>query len=408
MGVAHGRANPRILYIQYTNPGAYPPLEHSSHLLAARGWEVLFLGIKIPGEDDLRLLPHPRITVHELSTSGIGWRQRLHYLSYALWVAAWTLRWRPAWIYASDAIICPIVLLISLLPGVNVVYHEHDSPQPSRQRASDRLKAWARRQVANRARIRVLPNAVRAERFARSVSRGRALSIHCVWNCPRLDEVGPRRAPYAGDVLRVLYHGTIVPSRLPLQLLDAIPRLPIHLQVIGYETQGHIGYARQLREYAERLGIGDRLGILPGMPRHKLLSISRQADVGLAFVPAHTEDSNLRWMAGASNKPFDYLAGGLAVLVSDLGDWRRMYVEPGYGLACNAEDPRSVEAALGWFIDHPAQMRAMGERGRQRIAAKWNYENQFAPVLERLNRDAHWRTLDPAERASNTRSRKLS
>src|SRR5690348_345276 len=107
MGRAAERSIKRILYVQYTNPGAYPPLEHSSHLLASRGWEVLFLGIKIPGEDDLRLLHDPRIVVRQLSTSGRGWRQRLHYLLYGLWVAAWTIRWRPAWIYASDAITCP-------------------------------------------------------------------------------------------------------------------------------------------------------------------------------------------------------------------------------------------------------------------------------------------------------------
>src|SRR5690348_7529407 len=102
MGFAVAQRIQRILYVQYTNPGAYPPLEHSSHLLAARGWEVVFLGIKIPGEDDLRLLPHPRIVVRQLSTSGTGWPQRVHYLLYGLWVAAWTLRWRPSWIYASD------------------------------------------------------------------------------------------------------------------------------------------------------------------------------------------------------------------------------------------------------------------------------------------------------------------
>ena len=33
----------RVLYIQYTNPGHYPPLEHSAHLLADAGADVLFV-----------------------------------------------------------------------------------------------------------------------------------------------------------------------------------------------------------------------------------------------------------------------------------------------------------------------------------------------------------------------------
>ena len=58
-------------------------------------------------------------------------------------------------------------------------------------------------------------------------------------------------------------------------------------------------------------------------------------------------------MTGASNKPFDYMAAGLALLVSDLPDWKTMFVDPGFGLACDPTDADSLLAALAWFIDHP-------------------------------------------------------
>jgi hypothetical protein len=72
------------------------------------------------------------------------------------------------------------------------------------------------------------------------------------------------------------------------------------------------------------------------------------------------------------------------VLVSDLPDWREMFVEPGYGLSCNPEEPRSVAAALLHFYNCPADTRLMGERGRMRILAEWNNETQFEPVLRTL------------------------
>jgi glycosyltransferase involved in cell wall biosynthesis len=106
--------------------------------------------------------------------------------------------------------------------------------------------------------------------------------------------------------------------------------------------------------------------------------------VGVALLPSSSDDENLRWMPGASNKVFEYLADGLAVLVSDMPGWREIVVEPGYGLACVAEEPQSIASAIAWWLAHPEEMRAMGERGRARIAADWNYETQFAPVLERL------------------------
>ena len=93
-------------------------------------------------------------------------------------------------------------------------------------------------------------------------------------------------------------------------------------------------------------------------------------------------------MTGASNKPFDYLACGLPLLVSDLPDWREMFVAPGYARACDPSDAENVAAALRWFVENPGAARAMGERGRQRIAADWNYERQFAPVLSELTKGA--------------------
>ena len=117
--------------------------------------------------------------------------------------------------------------------------------------------------------------------------------------------------------------------------------------------------------------------------RADLLAHCRRADVGLAFMPKQDRgDINESNMTGASNKPFDYLANGLALLVSERPDWRTMFADSGLGLACNQDDPASIAAALRWFLEHPVEMRAMGERGRRRIADDWNYEAQFRPVQE--------------------------
>ncbi|HUJ73124.1 MAG TPA: glycosyltransferase, partial [Verrucomicrobiae bacterium] len=156
------------------------------------------------------------------------------------------------------------------------------------------------------------------------------------------------------------------------------------LRVVGYETTGHLGYSHRLRETAESLGVGGRLDLRSAVPRHDLFEVCRRCDIGLAFMPRNGTDLNERNMTGASNKAFDYLACGLPVLVSDLPDWRTMYVDAGVGLACDPDDPASIAAALQWLLDHPDTMREMGERGRRRILEEWNYETQFAPVVDVL------------------------
>ena len=374
----------RILYIQYTNPAGYPPLEHSARSLVAEGWEVLFLGVTIPESQALKFPAEAGLTVRLLPACQPGWRQKLNFAWFILWTLGWAIRWRPTAVYASDALSCPAALAVS---GWPVIYHEHDSPGAP-PTAFMRFVHWTRRRVARRARLCVLPNQRRATEFAATVGNG-TVPV-CVWNCPAKREVATLSTDGSGDHLWVLYHGSIVPARLPTTVLTALTMLPeqVRLRAIGYETSGHPGYVRELQAMAEQLGIGHRVEFLGAVPtRAELLDHCRRNHVGLALMPLRSGDLNEQAMTGASNKPFDYLACGLALLVSDLPDWRAMFVEPGYGRACDPAEPASIAASLRWFWENPQDRRAMGERGRERVLQEWNYETQFAPVREVLTRE---------------------
>jgi glycosyltransferase involved in cell wall biosynthesis len=375
----------RLLYVQFTNPAAYPPLEHSSRMAADDGWEVVFLGTGAFGAGSLTFRPHPRITEKRLPSLPGDGRQWLRYIYFTAWVLAWVLVWRPRRVYASDFLTCPIALLLTFVPGLKVIYHEHDSPPSGTGDITRQACLVARRHLARRAARCVLPNTTRAERFAREL---RALeNTVCVWNCPAREEVAPPRAQADEQSLWVLYHGSIVPSRLPPTVVTALAKLPasVKLRVIGYQTVGHFGYVDQLRAMASELGVAERVEYVGAVPtRAELLDWTRRSDVGIAFMPKVALGRDDHAMVGASNKPFDYLANGVPLLVADLPDWRSLYVDPGYGLACDPEDPDSIAAALEWFLTHPAERHAMGERGRQRVGQEWNYEAQFAPVYDEL------------------------
>jgi spore maturation protein CgeB len=120
------------------------------------------------------------------------------------------------------------------------------------------------------------------------------------------------------------------------------------------------------------------------LSRDRVLAEASRAHVGLALMPMTSTDMNMRYMAGASNKPFDYMAAGIALLVSDLSDWRAIFVEAGFARSCNTSDENSIRLALQWFIDHPEERIAMAARARQKILADWNYDTAFKPVLRSL------------------------
>lgn len=374
-----------ILYLQYTNPAAYPPLQHSSRILADRGWDVLFLGRETDDTQDLRFPPHERITVKRLPHISPGWKQKLHYLVFVLWALGWALRWRPDWLYVSDPLACPAAWLLSFLPGVSTLYHEHDSPPPEKRRENEsafmRLVGRSRRQLAQRADACVLPNEQRAQHFVQETEAA-ATKVQYVWNCPARDEAKPNSLRQDRDEIRVLYHGSLNTARLPFSVLDALAQLPdrIRLEVVGYETIGSPGYLEKLKDYASRLGIFNRVDIRGAIPRSDLFDHARMCHIGLSFMPMQTDSVNMKYMTGASNKPFDYLASGLPLVVSDLPDWREMFVTPGYARACDPRDPDGITDVLRFYVENPEERRRMGEKGRQRILNEWNYGEQFAPV----------------------------
>src|SRR3989338_7229283 len=72
----------KILYFQYTDPAiGYPPLEHSSAILARKGWKVLFLGVT-QSQGYFRLEGHPKIKMKRLFCPKRGWGQKLNYVGF--------------------------------------------------------------------------------------------------------------------------------------------------------------------------------------------------------------------------------------------------------------------------------------------------------------------------------------
>jgi glycosyltransferase involved in cell wall biosynthesis len=382
----------RILYVQYTNPAFYPPLEHSSQILAEGGWDVTFLGVAVGDTTELAFPPHPRIRTRLLPACRAGFVQKLHYMWYCAQVLAGAIRDRPHWVYASDQSSTVPALLAATLTGARVIYHEHDSPPPQPRTLFDRLLRHARRRLCRRSAACVLPSTGRISEFIDTTGTDNS-KVFCVWNCPRTREAEPVAGKATGKFL-LYYHGSINRERLPSSIIDALEVLPpqVHLRIIGYETLGSRGYGAELMERAALAGVADRIEYAGTVrTRGEMLDLARECHLGLSFMPPRTDDVNMNHMAGASNKPFDYLACGMALLVSDIREWREMFVTPGYALACDPADVQSLSRAVSSLIEDPDAWADMARKGREKVLSAWNYELQFAPLLALLDADARGR-----------------
>ncbi|HEX8847958.1 MAG TPA: glycosyltransferase [Gemmatimonadaceae bacterium] len=375
-------AGARVLFVTYTNPAGYPPIERAAKVFADLGAEVRVLGASGLVTDTIAPRSDPRIDIRLISRVGSGVRQVVSYARFTVWAAYHLLRWRPRWLYVSDPFAAPVGIAGWLL-RITVLYHEHDVPAPATHSPYSRLVGAMRRLLLRRAPIVIAPSAGRAAVLSRV--RGRD-DVVVVWNCPSMEEIGSRKHGGGSSTLRLAYHGSLVPARLPVAVVDAMASLrgPVSLTLVGYEPFGGTAYVDALRARARELGLEDAVRYLGTLPRESMLREAATADLGLALMPMRSSDVNEQTMAGASNKAFEYLAQGTPVLVSDLPDWRAMFVDSGVALCCASADASSIAAALDEALSDRARLSAMGERGRGLVKAAWNYETRFRAVLERL------------------------
>jgi glycosyltransferase involved in cell wall biosynthesis len=380
-GLKRGVRSRRVFFVQVSDPALYPPLIHASELMADAGWVVRLLSSPIAG-NTIAMAPHPRVMIDEIRARPSHVVGKLDYAAYCAAAARIALRLRPEVVYASDPLGAGPGLLAARLAGARLVYHEHDSPQPGMLHP---ILARLRAAATQSARLIVFPNEQRA-RVAQSELRFADDRLHIVWNVPRRAELAGSAAT-AEPPLIVYYLGSITPERVPETVGFAVRRMAgrVRLRIAGYEAPSARGYVRHLvgsDAGAAADSLVEYIGMVPS--RADLLAQVARGHVGLSLMPFKLCDLNMSHMTGASNKPFDYMAAGLALLVSDLPDWTRMFVEPGFGLACNPTDVDSISAALGWFIAHPEGRRAMATRARNKIEAEWNYDTQFRTILETL------------------------
>jgi glycosyltransferase involved in cell wall biosynthesis len=92
-------------------------------------------------------------------------------------------------------------------------------------------------------------------------------------------------------------------------------------------------------------------------------------------------------MVGASNKPFDYLACGLPILMNDSKDWVEFFEKEGLGKSCNPESAESIAAAIRELLSDTDQFYKMRKLGLNKISTEWNYEAQFAPIQKLLENE---------------------
>ena len=373
------------LFLQATDAAAYPPIINAATLLAENGWRVTVLTAPIVGHQ-FEFPTHPNISLETFDARPTHVMSKSDYFRYCMQSAELARRLKPDIIYGSDIFGGGASLIASKLGGSKIVYHEHDSPPTGR---NGKIQHFLRTRAARAANLVIFPNEERG-RIAQTEIGFSKDRLRVVWNTPLKADI-PQIARSSEAPLMVYYHGSINRDRIPSAIVSALARFGgrIALTIIGYESPNAIGYVAELEQLAQKLSGMNNLVHSKGLlPRSQVIIAAAEADVGLALMPIVTTDINMRYMTGASNKIFDYMAAGLVPLVSDLPDWKTTFVHPGYALSCNPNDEDSISVVFEYLLTNRHEIRLIRERNRAKIMSEWNYDVAFKPVISELEQIA--------------------
>jgi glycosyltransferase involved in cell wall biosynthesis len=183
---------------------------------------------------------------------------------------------------------------------------------------------------------------------------------------------------HASERFRITHAGSFFGKRDPRPFLTAQQRsgLDIVARFLG-------DFRSTDREWAETLGLGDRLELIPYAPRRRSLELQRDSEALLLLIP----DAGGRGKGVLSGKVFEYLAAERPILatVPPDGAAAELIRDAGAGLVVGPDDVDGIEAALrdlhGRWQTGTLESSPLSAEWRRRLSRRSRVED-LAQVLE--------------------------
>lgn len=282
------------------------------------------------------------------------------------------VRMRPHVVHSHDVNTLPTAWLASVLARGKLVYDAHEISTDREGYAGFRdLVGWVEKKLMPRAAATITTTDARAKFFARAYRIPRPLVLQ---NRPRFTQA-PR-----GDRIRrelgltepwpvVVYQGGLQQGRG----LENLVAAAAGVENAYFVFIGGGRLAAPLEEQARELGLAERVRFIPTVSLEALPSYTASADIGVQPIL----NTCLNHLTTDSNKLFEYMMGGLAVVASNLPEIRRIVTEHDFGLLVppGAQD-RLVEALRRLAGDEKERARLAGNALHAARHLNWDEQEE--------------------------------
>ncbi|MBD2593970.1 hypothetical protein H6G74_06460 [Nostoc spongiaeforme FACHB-130] len=201
--------------------------------------------------------------------------------------------------------------------------------------------------------------------------------------CPLSEAPTSPNQPQASEPSLYWFSQTIGPGRGIESIVQAMGQMqtPVHLHLRGLLAAE---YSEQLMALGQKVGVGDRLHILPPAPPSEMVRLAAPHDMGLCLELTQP----LNRAICLTNKIFTYLLAGIPLLISKTPAQEEIYQQlKAAALLVNIEEPTTIAIALDDWFSHPdkfqqARVKAW-ELGRRFY--NWDVEKQkFLHLIDRV------------------------
>jgi glycosyltransferase involved in cell wall biosynthesis len=179
---------------------------------------------------------------------------------------------------------------------------------------------------------------------------------------------------HPSDRLRITHAGHFHGKRDPKPFLRALAESGLDDVVVRFAGD----FPAEDREYAESLGLGDRIELLGDVSRRRSLELQRDSEVLLLLIP----ESGGRGRGVITGKIYEYLAAERPILaaVPPDGAAAQLVRDTGAGVVVPSED---VEALRGALLDLHARWKA-GSLDRTPLSPEWRARLSRGSRVEEL------------------------
>jgi glycosyltransferase involved in cell wall biosynthesis len=257
----------------------------------------------------------------------------------------------------------------------SLVAHPHRGAERRLVRAKEKTSEWVARLVAQSDGIVAVSDAI-ADEARQLHPKGPVATIPNGSDFDDFDGLEYRR----GERFRITHAGSFFGKRDPRPFLTALARsgLDVEARFLG-------DFRSADRLWAEELGLGERLRVLPYAPRRESLELQRDSDVLLLLIP----EAGGRGKGVLSGKLFEYLAAErpILALVPPDGAAADLIRETGAGVVVAPDDVDGIMSALaeleGSWRAGKLDGTPLSEEWRERLSRRSRAQD-YARFLEEV------------------------